>query len=460
MNNELLWRAEDVMLAVQGRGLHEQSWTAKGISIDSATTKPGDLFIARQDPLHDGHDCVGDAFAAGAVAALVARQPSQVPPDIPLVFVSNTYEALLKLGRVARERMCGKIIAVMGSIGKTSTTEMMRLSLGAVGNVYASVGAANAWGLALAMASQPWSVNYGIYEMSDDSISALAPIIRPDIAVVTLIETAAAVKAELFKSMDKNGTVILDNDSPCYDYLARVAKKSGVKNILTYSGKNKATACLLKALSTKEGSAVNAKINGQDISYLIGAFGEHHVKNSLAVLLASFAASGKLEECAASLPHYRPPEGCGDLHEIILSDGGRIKLFDESRSASPVSVRAAIRVLAQSEISGKGRRIFVIGDMDDLGITAPDLHMELVPDILSAGISLVFCCGDTTRYLFDALPESLRGGYAVDSEEMASLLAQTVQDSDVLTVKGSKGMEMGKVIDALTASPQQKTAYA
>ena len=466
MSNKPLWQAEEVIRAVNGRCLHEQSWDAYGVSIDSRTTAKGDLFIAMQGAIHDGHDQLAAAFAAGASAALVARQPKFAPPGVPLVFVENTLLALQNLGRIARVRAQGKIIAITGSVGKTGTKEMLRLSLGAVGQVYANPDdSAKAWSLPLALARFPPDANYGIFEVGvsrKGELAALSSFIRADIAVITSVdavhleyfdsmEALTDAKAEIFQGMTKNGIVILDRDNPYCTRLARAAKKQGIKNILSFSEKSKADAILCDCALTKEGCDIKALIKGREISYSIGASGRHIVKNSLAALLASLSASGKLEECAAALPHYSPSAGCGVIYEIYLPGKGPFRLIDESRSAAPVSVRAAIRVLASAEPMFNERRILVLGDMDELGTTAPELHMGLVPDIKEAAIDLVFCCGDTIRYLYDALPENMRGAYAVNSEELAKCVVQAVRASDILTVKGSESMEMGRIVDVLKA---------
>ena len=156
MTTEPLWQAEDVIRITRGRCLHEQVWQATGVSVNSRTVKPGDLFIALPGNMHDGHDHVATAFAAGASAALVTRQPSQTPPDAPMVFVDDTYISLCELGRAGRERATGKIIAVTGSVGKSSTAEMLRMALSAVGNTYAgNAEFKEPWGIPLSLASLP-----------------------------------------------------------------------------------------------------------------------------------------------------------------------------------------------------------------------------------------------------------------------------------------------------------------
>lgn len=461
-----LWQAEAVVLAVRGSCLHEQTWVANGISIDSRTTAPGDLFIALQGPTHDGHNHVAAAFAAGASAALVAKQPMQVPPDAPLVFVEDTLVALQELGRAGRDRAHGTILAVTGSVGKTSTKEMLRLTLGAVGKTYANPGSFNNhWGVPIALASLPPDADYGIFEMGMNhagELTALSALVRPHIAVITTIEAVhleffasteaiADAKAEIFQGMRENGTVILNRDTPHYARLASAAKSRGIKKIMSFSTQGKADAALLDCTLTSEGSTVDAVIAGHNAHYSIGAPGMHLVQNSLAALLAAAVASGKVEECAAALPHYKPPKGRGVSQAMALPGGESLTLIDESYNASPAAVRAVVRVLEQTVPARGGRRILVLGDMLEMGVTSPELHAGLTSTIVEAKIALVFCCGEMMRFLYDALPPPLRGAYAANSAELATLVVQAVRADDVVTIKGSKTMLMGRVTDAIKA---------
>jgi UDP-N-acetylmuramoyl-tripeptide--D-alanyl-D-alanine ligase len=457
MTEQYLWQAEDVVRVVHARCLHEQTWAARGVSIDSRTVARGDLFIALQGPTHDGHDHVGAAFAAGAAAALVSRQPSQVPPDAPLVFVDDTMSALQALGHTGRARAKGKIIAVTGSVGKTSTKEMLRLALGAVGHTFANTGSYNNhWGVPLSLANLPPDAEYGVFELGMNhagELTALSQMARPDIAIVTTVEAVhleffasteaiADAKAEIFQGMNENGTAILNRDNPHYNRLAAAAKNCGIKKILSFGRDAKSDA-------TREGCAVNATIRGYNIHYSIGAPGSHLVQNSLGALLAASVAGRNIDACAGALAHYKPPKGRGGTTHVNMTVGGILTVIDESYNASPVSVRAAIKVLSQVIPTAAGRRILVLGDMRELGETSPALHAELATEIVEGNIDSVFCCGEMMRYLYDALPPATRGAYASDSAKLAAIVAQAVRADDVVTIKGSKSMEMGRIIDVL-----------
>ncbi|MDR3450626.1 MAG: UDP-N-acetylmuramoylalanyl-D-glutamyl-2,6-diaminopimelate--D-alanyl-D-alanine ligase [Alphaproteobacteria bacterium] len=466
MAGKILWRAEDVLRSVHGRCLHEQSWSASGVSIDSRTIKPGDLFIAIVGPEQDGHDHVASAFANGAAAALVSRQPSQVPPDAPLIMVDDTFAALHLLGKAGRARAKGKIIAVTGSVGKTSTKEMLRLALGAVGETYANPGSLNNhWGAPLSLANLPPDAAYGVFELGMNHVgelSALAKLAQPHVALVTAIEAVhleffasteaiADAKAEIFEGLVEGGIAILNRDSPHYARLAASAKACGIKKILSFGADGKSDARMADCAETHEGSAVHAVILGQEIHYRVGAPGIHLAQNSLGALLAAASLGADIPACASALTHYIPPKGRGVKHIITLEEGGSLTVIDESYNASPASVKASIRVLAHMVPGHGGRRILVLGDMRELGPTAPALHSDLAPAIIEAKIDRVFSCGEMMKYLHDALPASLLGAHAASSAELAPLVAQEAHAGDVITAKGSHSMKLELVVEALRA---------
>jgi UDP-N-acetylmuramoyl-tripeptide--D-alanyl-D-alanine ligase len=466
MTEKILWRAEDVVRTVRGSSLHEQGWTAQGVSIDSRTTTSGDLFIALKGPTHDGHDHVGAAFAAGAAAALVSRQPTQVPPGAPLIFVEDTMAALQALGHAGRARARGKIIAVTGSVGKTSTKEMLRLSLGAIGQTFANPGSYNNhWGVPLSLANLPPDAEYGVFELGMNhagELAILSAMTKPDIAIITNIEAVhleffasteaiADAKAEIFQGMNESGVAILNRDNPHYGRLAEAAKRRGLKKILSFGRDSKADARLIDCAVTREGCAVNAVISGYNIHYSIGSPGAHLVLNSLGALLAASAATKNIDASAAALAHYKPPKGRGVCLKITLEEGGMFTLLDESYNASPASMRAAIGILAQMIPAAGGRRLLVLGDMRELGASSRDFHTGLAADIIAAKIDSVFCCGEMMRHLYDILPEALRGAHTADSATLAPLIAQAVRADDVVTVKGSLSMNMNHIVTTLKA---------
>ena len=463
MTADTLWLAEDVMRAVQGECLHEQSWHATGVAIDSRSVKTGDLFIALQGPTHDGHDHVAAAIAAGASAAIVARKPPDVPPQAPLIVVADTLKALEDIGRAGRRRADGRIVAVTGSVGKTGTKEMLRLMLASCGDTYANEGSFNNhWGVPLSLARLPAAMRYGVFELGMNHPGELGPfsqLVRPHVALITTIEAVhleffasldeiADAKAEIFTGLPPDAAAVLNRDNDQFARLAAAAKAQGLKRILSFGRHPKTEARLLDCTATQEGSMIRAEIMGRQLDYLLSVPGEHLALNSVGALLAAAASGADIEACAAALGHYHPPKGRGVIQTVELEDGA-ITVIDESYNASPAALRFAIRVLGQMQPEGTGRRLLALGDMRELGAQSPALHAALAADIVQNGIDQVFTCGAMMEHLHNALPAKLRGQHAADSQTIATLVALAVRPGDIVTVKGSNSMQMKLVVEAL-----------
>lgn len=465
MTPQLIWQAEDIIRAVRGECLHEQSWQCGGVSIDSRTVKSGDLFIALKGPVHDGHDHVAAAIAAGAGAAIVARQPPHTTPVTPLIFVEDTFKALEALGYAGRMRSTGTIIAVTGSVGKTSTKEMLRLALGATGGTYANEGSLNNhWGVPLSLARLPADALYGVFELGMNhagELKILSEQVKPQVALITTVEAVhleffpsveaiADAKAEIFCGLSKNGTAVLNRDNRYFQRLTAAAKAQSIKNILSFGRDSKADARMVDYSSENGIGLITCDVMGKSLRFRLGAPGEHLAMNTLGALLTAAAAGSDVEACAEALAAYRQPKGRGVIENLPLKSG-EFTLIDESYNASPVAVGFAARVLGQMPVAKNGRRILVLGDMRELGTESPALHTALAKDIQDAKIDLVYCCGEMMHHLFNAIPSTLRGAHAADSSALAPLVADAVHAGDIVTVKGSLSMAMSKIVAALRA---------
>lgn len=461
----LTWQAEDILRAVRGQCLHEQSWTAEGVSIDGRTARNGDLFVALKGPVHDAHDFVAQAFASGAVAAIVQRAPSQVPPDAPLIYVDDTFAALQDLGRVGRQRAKGKIIAVTGSVGKTGSKEQLRTMLEACGDTYANEGSFNNhWGVPLSLARLPADARFGVFEIGMDhagEMRALGHEVKPNIALITNIEPVhlanfasteaiADAKAEIFLGMDAGGAAILNRDNQHYSRLLAAAKTQGLKRIVSFGRDAKADARMLDYTTTETGSMTRASIMGHTVRYRLDVAGEHIAFNAMGTLLTAVLAGGDLDVCAAALENYRIPQGRGARRAVTLPDGGEFTIIDESYNASPAAVRAAIKALGQTAVGSGGRRMAALGDMKELGPTEVELHTALAQDLIDNKIDTVHCCGELMTHLYNSIPPAMRGHLAENSRELARLVADDIRGGDVIMVKGSHySMRMERVVETL-----------
>ncbi len=458
-----LWTAVDAGAATDGTPIGH--WSATGVSIDTRTLQPGDLFVALEGPRFDGHDFVNDALKRGAAAAMV----SQVPVGLetaPLLVVDDTFAGLNQLASYARLRSRARVIGITGSVGKTGTKEALKLGLDPQGRTHASASSHNNhWGVPLSLARMPADADFGVFELGMNhagEIEPLSRLVKPDVAIITTIaavhienfdgvEGIADAKAEIFAGMAPPSAAVLNRDNPHFPRLQAHAQTQGISRIWSFGEHSSADARLLDCSLHPTASAVNAVIRGEPIQYSLAAPGKHWVMNSLAVLLAVKATGADVTTAARTLSRISPLKGRGARTRIRLdrAGGGAFLLIDESYNASPVSVAASLTVLAQADVGDAGRHIAVLGDMLELGEHAEPLHLGLKLPLMGAAIDLVFACGPNMRALYDTLPEQMRGGWAETSSELAPMVAGSVQAGDAVMVKGSLGSRMGLVVDTL-----------
>lgn len=457
-----LWTASQAQAATGGTLTGPADWQAEGVSIDSRSVAKGDLFIALAGPNHDGHAYVKAAVAAGAAAALVHRVPEGCE-GLPLLLVGDTMEGLQALGKASRRRSSARIVAVTGSVGKTGTKEMLALALSAQGPTHWSVGSFNNhWGVPLSLARMPADARFAVFELGMNhpgEITPLAAMVRPHVAVVTTVEAVhtaffssteeiADAKAEIFTGLEKGGVAILNRDNRHFRRLAEAVRAAGVTAIQSFGSHIDADARLLDCAVDPDETAVFALVRDKAVAYRIGVPGLHWAMNSLAVLLAVGALGGEVEKAAQSLSGMNPPKGRGQRSRVAV-EGGSFELIDESYNASPVSMKAAIATLAAARPAKGGRRMAVLGDMLELGESAPALHAGIAQAVTAWNIDVVHTAGTMMTHLRDALPPGKRGAHAASAAELAPLLKAAVKAGDVVMVKGSAGSRMGLVVKAL-----------
>ncbi|MEQ9199079.1 MAG: UDP-N-acetylmuramoyl-tripeptide--D-alanyl-D-alanine ligase, partial [Rhodospirillales bacterium] len=355
---EPLWTASAAIAAMEGTA-DRQDWSASGISIDSRTVAPGDLFIAIVGPHFDGHNFVAAALASGAVAAVVTARPDDVPADAALVIVDDTLRAIERLGRAARARTGARVIAVTGSVGKTGTKETLRNILSCYGETHANPGSFNNhWGLPLTLARMPKSTEFAVLELGMNHAGELGPLsrmARPHIALITTIASnhignftsldgIADAKAEVFEGLEPDGWAILNHDDGYRDRLAAAAEKLGARHIVSFGRQRGATVQLLHCDLKPDSCRVTASLGGLPLTWDVGCAGAHWAMNSLGIMAVMQALSLNFREAIAALARMQPPAGRGERSIISLPDG-KAELIDDSYNASPVSMRAAFYVL-------------------------------------------------------------------------------------------------------------------
>jgi UDP-N-acetylmuramyl-tripeptide synthetase/UDP-N-acetylmuramoyl-tripeptide--D-alanyl-D-alanine ligase len=463
-----LWTSAELTEAlVAGHGadlVGSMPGEVNGVSIDSRTVEPGELFFAIAGDRFDGHDFVVDALRKGAAAAVVSRSRRADFADGvgPLIVVDDVLEGLRALAAYARRRTRATIVAVTGSVGKTSTKEALRTVLGAGGSVHASVASFNNhWGVPLTLSRLPRGVDYGVFEIGMNhpgEITPLATLVRPHVAIVTTVAAVhlenfggvaeiARAKAEIFDGLEPGGYAIVNRDNEWFEILRDAALARGA-TVVGFGSHPDADARLVKFALHDTCSTVSADILGEPLTFKIGAPGRHLVDNALAVLAAAKCAGADLTRSALALQRLVQPKGRGKRHVLKVPGGGAL-LIDESYNANPTSMRAAIALLGQSRVGGDGRRVAVLGDMLELGADGPDLHAGLLEALSAAAVDRVYCAGPLMKSLWQVLPRTMRGAYADTSAGLETILVEAIRAGDAVMIKGSFGSRTGPLVEAL-----------
>ncbi len=451
-----LWTAAEASAATGGRAVGD--WVASGISIDTRTLCPGDLFVALK-AARDGHDFVAQALAQGAAAALVSRVPEGIGDDAPLLIVEDVQSGLEALGRAARARTRARIVAVTGSVGKTSTKEMLACMLADQGVTHAAVASYNNhWGVPLTLARMPRDTEYAVIEIGMNHPGEIAPLARQARPHVAMITTVAAVhleafddvagiareKASIFQGLEPGGIAIVNADIPEAQILRDAAMAQGA-DVRSFGDRN-ADYRLRDIRMNDEGSLAQAVTQGRQVSFQVNSFGRHFALNALGALAAVEALGGDLDRAIGSLRSWTPYKGRGALETVALK-AGELTLLDDSYNANPTSMGAALEVLARTP--GTGRRIAFVGDMKELGKGEVALHADLANHPALEDIDRVHCIGPLMRALFEALPPHKRGTWHETSTDILPELPGLVGVGDIVLAKGSLSMGLGRIVDEI-----------
>jgi UDP-N-acetylmuramoyl-tripeptide--D-alanyl-D-alanine ligase len=475
-----LWTGRAAIAATGGTGAAD--WAASGVSIDSRTLAPGDLFVALT-AARDGHDFVADALARGAAAAMVSRRPPGVPEGAPLLMVPDVLAGLRALAAAARARFRGRLVAVTGSVGKTGSKEMLRLALGAQGSVHAAEKSFNNhWGVPLTLARLAPDRDFAIVEIGMNAPGEIAPLARLARPHVALVTTVAAVhlaafrdlrgiareKAAVFQGLEPGGAAVINRDISSYPLLLAAARRAGARPV-RFGSRGRPEFRLDEACVTEAGTSVAARARGQRFLFRLGVPGRHLAMNALGVLAAVDALGGDLARAALALGAWAPPEGRGARWRVLLGPAGldgAITLIDESYNASPEAMAAALEVFAGTRPEhdpgrpGRGRRVAFLGDMLELGPEERALHAGLADVPAIRAVATVHCAGTRMRALYEALPAGQRGEWFATADEMAARARRLVAAGDVAMVKGSNGSRVAAVVEAIKKMGEARPAEA
>lgn len=449
-----LWRAREAAAATAGELDPDNGWSATGISIDTRTLKPGDLFVALQDQ-RDGHDFVPDAMARGAAAALVTH--TDCGPGNKLV-VGETLEGLRALARYARDRSRAIRVAVTGSVGKTSVKEALATVFRSVGSAHASQKSYNNhWGVPLTVAMTPADTDRAVYEMGMNhagEIRELSTLARPHVALITKIapahlqnlgsmEAIADAKAEIFEGLHPDGVAIFPADDDHSARLREHAAHSAAAFMLEF-GRAEGAAVRIEDFETgPEGGRGRMSVLGKSVGFHVPAAGTHWAWNAAAIFATAVAAGVDAEATADALATISAGDGRGASRRIALGKG-HFTLIDDSYNANPASMASGLSVLGATSPEG-GRRIAVLGEMLELGPGAPSMHRALLDPLDAASVDAVFLAGNGMQPLADALSGDRLVAFEAEADDLKPALASYIAPGDVVFVKGSNASGVHRI---------------
>lgn len=423
------------------------------VSIDSRALKPGDLFVALKGEQSDGHDYIDAALKAGASGALVSRP---VSTTLPLIQVSDTLKALQQFAAYQREQMNIPCIAVTGSCGKTTTRGMLASVFSLAGKTLASEKSYNNdIGVPLTLAGLSSDDQFLISELGANhagEIAQLAKWAKPTVAIITnagpahlagfgSLEGVARAKGEIFEALPTDGTAIVNLDDQFADFWKTLV---GSRRIVTFGLDPKADVSAKNIQMNEYGEAsFTLCLKGQEVNVTLPLLGKHNVLNALAVAAAAYSQNISLDKIQKGLQAAAP-----ETRRLVKKQGYQsATVIDDSYNANPLSVTAAIHVLAQK----KGKRFLVFGDMLELGENSRPYHESIGKEARRCEIDYLYCYGDHSEEAAKAFGDNAY--FYRTQEELIEDVKKRLQNEKepcTLLIKGSLGMRMNQVVAALS----------
>ncbi len=464
----VLWTSDAAAKATGGRVT--KPWAASGVSIDTRALRPGDLFVALTDA-RDGHDFVAAALDKGAAAALVSRVPAGVAADAPLLIVPDVLRALEDLGRAARARTKARVVGITGSVGKTSTKEMLRAILGGQGRVHAAEASYNNhWGVPLTLARMPEATEFAVIEIGMSHPGEIAPLARMadlDVAMITTvapahleafesIEGIAHEKASILDGLRPGGVAVLNADIATTPILRAKAEAVGAR-VVMFGADAGADWRILSVDLAGDATVVRATRHGEALLFKVLSPGRHFASNATGALAVAEAMGCDPAISACDIGQWSPPMGRGTRERIVMDtlEETGFDLIDDAFNANPASMAAALDVLIAAVPENgigrlaTGRRIAVLGDMLELGPSEAALHAAIARHPGLEAVTLIHCVGPRMRALWEALPRGQRGEWAETATDLAARARSLIDGGDIVLVKGSKGSKVSLVVDGL-----------
>ena len=462
-----IFSAEELHSIVGGK-LFENDWLVSGISIDSRTIQKNDLFIALKAK-RDGNDFIVSAIENGAKAAIINKIPKDLPKNFPFILVNNSVEALYSIAKYSRKKYKGRVIAITGSVGKTSTKDILTKMLSTFGVTHSSQKSFNNHlGVPLTLANIPKNADYVICEIGMNSkgeIEPLSKLVAPDVAVITNISAAhlasfknlreiAYEKASICFGLKKNGLLIFSVDNKFYELVNNFVKERKLKSVTFGSNENAEISIRnISHLKNKSYGSLLIK-NKVFTNFSIGALGSHQLKNCLAALAVILSYDLSLEKALKELKDWVPRDGRGNFLDVNLKyklKNIRIRVIDESYNSNPTSLNASLEILKSVQFDTKksSRKIAILGDMLELGVKEKEFHRDIANNSNIYSFDTIHCVGSLMKELYLELPQEKKGLLVSNPSDLLSHILINAEDRDIYLIKGSNSIGLSFIANKL-----------
>ena len=467
-----LWTADELKKATKGKWLHKPSadWAPIRVTYDVSGKTPGHFCVLKsktswgrnsRETYLDLPRIVADGAAGAMIQRDMLRTLPKVPKEFPLLMVKDTKLGLKAVAEASRKRFKGKVVALTGTVGKTTSREMLAYLLHRQGGAESTrANNNNIAGVWRSMSYVPREYAYVALEMGfgfpTDGIRTSSVSVRPHVALLTNVSKAhldvftpqqhaentpeeliTMHKSFIFEGLEKGGAAVIGTDNPALSFATDKARKHS-KNVYTYGDGDGADSTILAIDLQPTLSKVKASILGEEVEFEVHLPGRHMALNALGVLTCVKAAGGDVQRAAADFEGFRAVAGRSRLVEIPIGDGKGLFL-DDHFNATPSSVASSLHALKTAARDFDGRLVAVLGEIGHMGPDEVKLHRDLAPMIVEAGIEKVFTWGPLMKPCFDALPEELRGVHTESVPELYKQVRAFLQPGDALTVKSGRG---------------------
>lgn len=437
----------------------QEGLVVEGISIDTRTIKPGDLFIAIKGRALNGHHYVHQAAQAGAVAVIVDTMMAGL--TCSQIVVDDTLKAMEQLGEYARSRSKATIIAITGSVGKTTTKEILKHALAVFGKCECSLASFNNhWGVPLSLARLPADADFGVFEIGMNNPGEIAPLVamvRPDIAIITAIAPAhigqmgsmtaiATEKASIYSALTAEGIAIIPNDTEFFDLLSTTTARQ-----IVFGERAGADFRLSDYKQQGVSGQVTVTYGDERLAYTLPRPGKHIATISLIALAVGKALGLDLDKINDQLTTLPEVTRRGQIFDCQIGEGC-VTVIDDSYNANLTSMQASMTILANMTPKAGGRRLAVIGEMLELGSVAADHHYQVGQKAAALNLDGVYLVGsDVMSSCRNGMKAHQFYNAVSDAKDLIKILLKDLRNNDIILFKGSNGVKLNTIIEALRA---------